>query len=103
MALSNAERQRRFRQRKAQAVTPDDVVRAARLMYEQFLAENSHEKLPPFDEWAAGLSGKRAKHWTEFVPDDPTPELYEDFAAEDAALLLRVASVVRAVRKPPPE
>lgn len=84
------------------AVTPDDVRRAVRLLYESFAAD-PHNRAEPFEKWASGLRGKRriGDLWMQFAPDDLDPEAYSDFAPDDAALLLKVAAVVRAVKFPP--
>jgi hypothetical protein len=108
MVLSNAERQRRFRQRlKAQAVqgvTPEMIERAARLMWEYVRkqeAEMGQSDPGPFDErlqfWR---SRKGRSYWDELMPEDDDPELWAEFGA-DADLMAKVAAVVRAVRLPP--
>jgi hypothetical protein len=103
MALSNAERQARYldrlRSKAQQGVTPDEIVRAARLVYEN-QASDRHDI--SWEDWLALARQKRNRDWwRDILPDDLDPEAYEDFATADAALLLRVAAVVRAVKFPP--
>lgn len=105
MALSNAERQARYQQRRKQrvgeCVTSDDVVRAVRLLYEK-QARFPENRLPPFEDWLAEQRKKKGGGgWRDMLPDDPDAETYVDFAANDAALLVRVAKVVHAMRFPP--
>lgn len=106
MVLSNAERQARHRARMKElretAVTPDDVVKAARLIYDGFAAEPLNGAAP-FEEWVAGLrsQGRGGGLWMEFVPTSVEPDSYDDFPPDDAALLMRVAAVARAVKFPP--
>lgn len=105
MVLSNAQRQARHRARMKAlvetAVTPDDVRRAVRLYYEDFAAE-PRNRAQPFEDWLAGPARKkRGEQWREFVPDALDLDAYSDFAPDAAALLLKVAAVVRAVRYPP--
>lgn len=99
MVLSNAERQARYRQRLKEAaergVTPEMVVKAAKLLHED--AAKDDPSLPPWEEYSR-LKGVR-KHWTMNLPDDPETD-FSDFG-EDAELLRKVAAVVRAVKLPP--
>jgi hypothetical protein len=100
MVLSNAERQRRFRQRlKAAArsaksgVTPEMIVRIAQRIYEVG-RENGDLS---WEEYCRRARTKR--NWILNLPDDPDidwPELGEDADAARA-----VAAVVRAVKYPP--
>lgn len=39
--------------------------------------------------------------WRKWVPDKTDAEFYEDFAPEEAELLMRVAAVARVVKFPP--
>lgn len=102
MALSNAERQARYqarlKQRAKVAITPDDVVEAVRLLYEDF---RKHEDCPPFAEWMAEQATKKRNNWAGFLPYDTHPDTYEDFSAKDADLLIRVAAVRKAMLTPP--
>lgn len=102
MVLSNAERQRRYRQRlKAAAragtagVTPEMIVRIARRLHDAEAAADP--SWPPWDEYCR----KVGRHWTGNLPDDPD----DDFAelGEDAEMARAVAAVVRAVKYPPSE
>lgn len=104
MVKSNAERQaeyqRRLKQRLAQSVTPDDVLRAAQLEYGRWCEANPAEA-KPWDDFAASFKGRRAGLWPRWVPESVDPRDYDDMAPEDAALCLKVAAVARAVRHPP--
>ncbi|KZY55399.1 hypothetical protein A3736_01870 [Erythrobacter sp. HI0063] len=108
MARTNAERQAAYQKRKskrlAECVTPDDVIEAVRLMYEQFREDTPNEELPPFDQWLLGLRGQRgAKLWQGMggFTSIKVAEDVDNFAPQDAALLLKVAAVVRAINFPP--
>lgn len=105
MALSNAERQARYQQRRKQrdseCITSDDVVRAVRLIYDE-QARFPENRLPPFEDWLAEQrSKKRGGSWRDMLPDDPDSETYVDFSADEADLLIKVAKVVRAMHFPP--
>lgn len=105
MALSNAERQaryqRRAKQRLTECVTPEDVVQAAKLMYDDFTKYELGDQ-PSFDEWRAKQSNKRvAAGWREMLPDTGDIAQYEDFAAKDASLLSRVGAIIAATNRPP--
>lgn len=107
MAMTNAERQARYHRRKleriAECVTPGDVRRAVRLMYDEHAREplnGAHS----FEEWSAMQAKKRGGgEWMELVPSSASAEAYSDyFSEEDAALLARVGAVYEAMRSPPP-
>ncbi|MBO9510599.1 hypothetical protein [Erythrobacter sp. A6_0] len=108
MARTNAERQAAYQKRKnqrlAECVTPDDVIEAVHLMYEQFRKDHPHEDHPPFGEWLSGLKGRKgAEQWQGMAPFQwiRDAEDVEEFGPEEAALLLKVAAVVRAIKSPP--
>jgi hypothetical protein len=99
MALSNAQRQQRHRQRlkeKSSGVTVEQVVRAARLMH---AAANEHGE---YGDWEGLLKvlAKKPHLWTQWLPDRPE-ESYSQFGA-DAPLMKAVAKVVHAILYPPP-
>ena len=103
MALSNAERQARFRQSlksKAQGVTPEMVREAARMIYK---AADDPE-FPSWDDWCA-LSRKRrnTEMWQQFWSVSDDKGLLDEVAASggDADLVERVLAVARAVMRPP--
>lgn len=95
MALSTAQRQRRYRERlkaRANGVTPEMIVRAARLQFDPGDPEIS------WDE----LMRRAQRSWILFgqlLPDDPDAT-YEEFGA-DAEMMRAVARVVNAVLVPP--
>lgn len=101
MVLSNAEKQRRFRERlKAQArsgVTQQEIIEAARLMWER---DGPHATSweEAVQTLATSTSGIAWLHMLpEFEPDDP---LVEKFGAK-ADLIRKVSTVVRTVKYPP--
>jgi hypothetical protein len=111
MALSNAERQARFRNRlkaKAQSgVTPEEVREAVRVQYELQAAEPTLG-LGPFDEWAEKCRSRKGRgQWQTMVPESDDPSDYMEDAVgagatpEQAALLARVGAVWLAMTKPP--
>lgn len=104
MVLSNADRQRRYKQRlKAKAssgVTPDDIERAARLLWTRLHADDP--SLGSYDDrLALCQSPKGRRDWIETLPCEDEPEFWAEFG-DDAELMAKVAAVVRAVRYPPP-
>ncbi|WP_422057964.1 hypothetical protein [Sphingomonas sp.] len=109
MVLSNAEKQRRFRERlKARAnsgVTPDDIVRAARLMWDYLREQDIGTGNDPGsfeDKLNHWRTRKGVEEWRRLHGDEDDPELWAEFGA-DADLMAKVAAVVRAVRFPPPD
>ena len=108
MARTNAERQAAYQKRKskrlAECVTPDDVVEAVRLLHEQYRANTPDEAPPPFDEWLSTLEGREgAEAWQSAFPFALINDV-EDLKAfdpDDAALLMKVAAVARAIQFPP--
>ena len=101
MVLSNAERQRRYLARlkaAASGVTPDDINRARRIMFDSYAAEPSN-RAPTWDDWLAGCRKARGReNWANMLPDSADPEMYEE-CGEDAALLAKVGAVVEAINK----
>ncbi|MEJ7777482.1 MAG: hypothetical protein WKF52_08920 [Sphingomicrobium sp.] len=103
MALSNSERQARYRQRlkdAAQGVTPEMVVAAARIIFEVAAEEN-----PSIGNWQDFLIKSRQKryrtNWEEMVPDDPRPNAYWFLEGDDRRLVESVAAVINAATVPP--
>jgi len=108
MARTNAERQAAYQKRKskrlAECVTPDDVIEAARLLYEQHRKDAPDEAPLPFDEWLSSLRGKAgAASWQGMLPFEwlRDAEDVEDFDPDAATLLLKVGAVARAMKLPP--
>jgi hypothetical protein len=100
MALSNSERQRRFRERlrarAAAGVTPEMVVRAARVIYREAVVSNQEP-----EDWPSFLASCNKKRggpdWLEYVPDDARPNAYDWIEDPDERdLVRRVAAVVDA-------
>lgn len=107
MAKTTAERQAAFRQRTQQrleqCITPDDVRRAVRLLYEHVRSQPGDQS-PPWDEWVESCRTRRGRSsWMRLVPDIGDLDAYEDFAPSDAALLAKVGAVYEAMQKPPEE
>ncbi len=103
MALSNAERQSRFRQSlkaKAQGVTPEMVEQAVRMIFES----GDDPEFPSWEEWCE-QAGKRGNStmWSQFWMITDDEGLLEDVTASggDADLVARVLAVARAVMYPP--
>ncbi|HKX77163.1 MAG TPA: hypothetical protein VJM34_01445 [Novosphingobium sp.] len=104
MVKTPAERQAEFRQRKQQrldeCVTPDDVRRAIRLIYE-YCRSQPGDRSPPWDEWLAHCQSRRgANSWFQMVPESDDPADYDDFALIDAVLLAKVGAVFKAMKVP---
>ncbi|WP_375289785.1 hypothetical protein [Qipengyuania sp.] len=105
MALSNAQRQARFRERQREEqlrrIGPGDIEAAARLWYEAVHAAWPQPGAPDFDTWkAAQASLPGGGRWADFVPDDPDPSSYAGIAPEHAEFLANVGAVVAAARHP---
>ncbi|MBA3527151.1 MAG: hypothetical protein H0T82_09565 [Sphingomonas sp.] len=103
MVLSNAERQKRYRQRLKQAaaigVTAEKVLEATRLVYEHWRSTEADAK--PWEEFLKRCQKPSAfDQWVQFVPDDPDDD-YE-WLGDGAELARSVAKVGRAVKRPPP-
>ena len=106
MALSNAQRQARFRKRQReeqqQRLAPDDIVEAARIYYDAVHAAWPKSGAPDFDSWRAEQGAQPGGgRWADFVPDDADPASYAGIAPEHADFLARVGALVAAVRRPP--
>ena len=104
MVLSNAERQARYRERlkalAASGVTPGDINRARRLMYENYVSEPINRALP-WDDWvASSRKPKNRQYWREMLPDSGDLADWEEFG-EDAGLLAKVGAVIEAINKVP--
>lgn len=107
MALSNAERQRRYKERlKAQAtgVTPEMVIQAARIFYIRCAA---YSQDPDYESWENHLERCRAQKggsgWLEFIPDEIEPNAWDEITSDqdERALLTKVAAVAHAIKNPP--
>ena len=103
MALSNAERQARFRQSlksKTQGVTPEMVREAAHMIYK---AADDPE-FPSWDDWCALCCERgNVEMWHQFWSLSDDEGLLGDVAASggDVDLVERVLAVARAVMRPP--
>ncbi|RYM11011.1 hypothetical protein EWH12_09900 [Sphingobium cupriresistens] len=110
MALTNAQRQARLRDRNqkrlSESVTPEDVDRAVKLIYEAFCVEEGEaSSLPSWDDWLADLErrsvAKAGERWREMAPESADPDDYPDhIALEDRQFLAKVGAVMRAARWP---
>jgi hypothetical protein len=103
MALSNSERQARYKQRlKAAAVgvTPE-MIHAARKAFYHALKRLEGEQ-PDWEGFVAA-SQKRGKiqQWIEMLPDDVEDQFDWVEDAGERELLVRVAPVIAAIMKPP--
>lgn len=111
MALSNAEKQARFRQRKQQrleeCVTPADIRRAAQLLHEGLIAdwgEGWESQYPPWSEVLESCRRKRGGNWTQQLPGSADPDAYPDsLSQDDRAFLAKVGGLVDAILNPPTE
>ncbi|MEO6248910.1 MAG: hypothetical protein ABIO85_10085 [Sphingomicrobium sp.] len=106
MVLTNAERQARFRrrlhERATTAVTPDMVVKAAKLFFEHWARENcaTERELPTWEKHLADARKRRGvDSWREWIPADPEED-YSEFG-NDAPMMRAVALVAAAVLFPP--
>lgn len=101
MVLSNAERQRRYLARlkaAAYGVTPDDIKRARRIMFDNYASEPSN-RAPTWDDWVAGCRKVRGReNWANMLPDSADPEMYEEWG-DDAEFLAKVGAVIEAINK----
>jgi hypothetical protein len=106
MVLSNAERQARFqkrlRERATLGVTPDMVIKAARLAFDDWMRVDGESEGDP-RSWNGILTEARkrgkAHLWLEWVPTNPDCD-YSEFN-DDAPLMRAVARVAAAVLRPP--
>ena len=106
MALSNAQRQARFRERQREEqlrrIGPDDIEAAARIWYEAVHAAWPKPGALAFDAWKAQQARlPDGGQWADFVPDDSDPASYAGIAPEYAEFLANVGAVVAAARHPP--
>lgn len=102
MVLSNAERQARYLQRLktkvASGVTPDDINRARRIVYEHYASDPAN-RAPSWDEWVAECrKPKNRGRWSDMVPQDGDPEMWDEFG-EHAEFLAKVGAVIEAINK----
>jgi hypothetical protein len=110
MVLSNAERQRRYREKRekmaAEGVTPEMVDQVARIVWER--ARQDEPEAPSWDDVLAGVGTKRGRSvWSAFmrdlgwlVPDEAeATETYGD----DSVLVRKVLLVLNAAARPPAE
>ncbi len=98
MVLSNAERQRRYKDRlkaAAQGVTPEMVVEAVRLHWEQMRADDP--ALSTWEEYLASCRTRRGRFtWRENLVS-----WRADVFEEGDELLCKVGGVIEAVMTPP--
>ena len=96
MPLSNAERQRRYVDRLKQGVTPEMVREAARIYYENDLADDDLT-------WDAYLQACKAKPelWRLNLPDRTAAD-YTEFGS-NGEMMRTVARVIQAIEEPPSE
>src|SRR5215210_3289340 len=99
MVLSNAERQRRYRERlkaAARGVTPEMVVEAIRHNFEEAAADDP--SLGSWDDYVASCNTKRGRgNWLSNLWG-LTPEVFDGEGEEQ---LRNVAAVIQAVVNPP--
>jgi hypothetical protein len=107
MALSNSERQARLRERRQQrldeCITPADVDRAVRMLYEACRYESPD--IPEWEVWIDDLCqrspAKATGSWSQMVPDSGDPDNYHDhLSEEDRQFLAKVGAVISAARYP---
>ncbi len=103
MALSNSERQKRYRERLKSAavgVTPEMIHAARKALYHALKRQEGEQ--PDWEGFVAA-SQKRGKlqQWIEMLPDDVEDDF--DWVADEAErdLLRRVTPVIAAIMKPP--
>ncbi len=82
----------------ATGVTPDEVRRAARIVFDQHIAESG--EATTWEDWLSSTHKKRGNSWVGMLPDNPD-RIYDEDYGDDADLLRRVAAVVQAVLRPP--
>jgi len=104
MVLSNAERQRRYKERlkaAAHGVSPEMIQQARKALYHLLCKQDSDE--PDWEGFVEASRKKRGlQYWVDMLPDDVRPDAYDWVEDEqDRALLERVAAVVAAIVKPP--
>ena len=102
MAMTNSERQARFRARlKSKAfsgISTDDVIRAVKIFRPAFYAHTG-EQPEAWDDWLVrALKPKGLQYWREFVPTSSDPDDYPDnLSIDDREFLARVGLVGHAV------
>lgn len=104
--MTNAERQALFQQRRKEriekCVTADEVVEAARLLWEAHAADPLNRIEGTWDDFVQRCRSKRGSgSWLEMLPDSADPEDYDGFTQPERALLSRVGAIVRAVKYAP--
>jgi len=104
--MTNAERQAQFQRRRREriekCVTPDEVVKATRLLWEAYASDPLNQIEGTWEDFLKRCHSNRGHNtWLEMAPDSADPEDYEGFDGEDRALLARVGAVVCAVKRPP--
>ena len=106
MVLTNAERQARFRRRLHEraktGVTPEMVVKAARIAFEGWVKVNGEAErgLPTWEKFLADARKRgNAGSWQQFVPSDPHDD-YAEYGAH-APMMRAVAKVAATVLFPP--
>ena len=102
--LTTAERQARYRQRlkdqAAHGVTPDEINRARRILYERE-ASDPLNRLEPWEDWVALCrQRKHRERWRSFLPESGDIVDWVDYG-DDAALLAKVGAIVEAINKVP--
>ena len=104
MVLSNAERQKLWRQRRndlaSRGVTPEMVVEAANKLWTRLAGED-----PSLGSWEEMLANARTKRgrgvWIDMFPDRPLDDDDREFYGDDFDLIAKVAAVAHALRWPP--
>jgi hypothetical protein len=99
MVLSNAERQRRYKDRlkaAAQGVTPEMVVEAVRLHWEQMRADD-----PALGTWEEYLASCRTRRGRLMWRENLVSWKAEHFEGDGEELMRKVAGVIEALMNPP--
>lgn len=105
MALSNAERQARLHKRRmeklAGCVTPDEVRKAIRIMFDWQRDYGGVEIT--WDDWLAHCRTRKGREqWLSMAPDSAALDDYpEEHTADQRTLLARVGAVIAAAKIPP--
>ena len=103
MVLSNAERQRRYLARlkaAASGVTPDDINRARRIMFE-YIASDPADRSGTWEEFVERCKKRKfADNWAEMLPDRGDPGYWEEYG-DDAEFMAKVGAVIEAINKMP--
>lgn len=107
MAMTTAERQAQYRKRKQQqlenCITPDEVRRAVRLMFDFVEEQYPPQERQGWDRWLSSCQTKAGRgQWFDMLPmENVRDQWIEDgFSPEDAALLSKVAAVRNAMVQP---